>query len=92
MKLLRNAGIKFIVGLVLVGALVFLPAGSLDYINGWLLIGLLFLPMLFLGIVLLIKAPALLEKRLAGKETERTQKGVVAFLIAVSVPICLSKS
>lgn len=78
MKLACNALIKFTVGLLLVGALLFLPAGSLDYGNGWLFIGLLFVPMLILGIVLLIKAPALLEKRLSAKEGERTQKGVVA--------------
>lgn len=78
MKLLLNALIKFIVGLVLVGALVFLPAGSFGYINGWLFIGLLFIPMLILGIVLFIKAPDLLEKRLGAKEKESTQKGVVA--------------
>lgn len=78
MKLLFNALIKFIVGFALVGILVFLPAGSLGYINGWLFIGLLFIPMLILGIVLFIKAPDLLEKRLGAKEKENTQKGVVA--------------
>lgn len=78
MKLLLNAFIKFIAGLALVIALVFLPAGSFGYINGWLFIGLLFIPMLILGIVLFLKAPDLLEKRLGAKEKENTQKGVVA--------------
>ncbi len=78
MKLLINALIKFIVGLVLVGALLFLPAGTFHFIYGWLFIGLLFTPMLILGTVLFIKAPALLEKRLKTKEKERTQKGAVA--------------
>lgn len=78
MKLLLNALIKFIVGLTIVGALVFLPAGSLGYINGWLFLGLLFVPMFILGIVLFVKAPDLLEKRLGAKEKENTQKGVVA--------------
>ena len=78
MILLFNALIKYIIGLALVGALVFLPAGSFDYINGWLFIGLLFIPMLILGIVLFIKAPDLLKKRLGAKEKEKTQKGVVA--------------
>ena len=78
MKLAGRALTKFIVGLLLVGVLLFLPAGSLAYLNGWLLIGLLFVPMLILGIVLLIKAPALLEKRILAKEKEKTQKGVVA--------------
>ena len=78
MKLACNALIKFLLGLFLVGALLFWPAGSLTYINGWLFIGLLFVPMLILGVVLLIKAPALLAKRLGAKEKEATQKGVVA--------------
>ena len=79
MKLLLKALIKFIVGLLLIGAFLFLPAGSLDYPNGWLFIGLLFAPMLVLGIVLFLKAPDLLEKRLNAKEKENTQKGVLAF-------------
>ena len=78
MKLFCRALVKFIVGLVAVGALLFLPAGTFRYPNGWLFIGLLFIPILFLGAVLLFKAPALLEKRLNVKETEKTQKGVVA--------------
>jgi len=78
MKLLLNALIKFTVGLLLVGALLFIPAGGFGYTNGWLFIGLLFIPMLILGAVLLIKAPELLKKRLGAKEEEGTQKGVVA--------------
>ena len=78
MKLLISALSKFLIGLVLVGALLFLPAGSLEYMNGWLFIGLLFAPMLILGVVLFIKSPDLLKKRLDAKEKERAQKGVVA--------------
>ena len=78
MKLAISALVKFTVGLALVGLLLFLPAGTLSYANGWLFIGLLFLPMLLLGIVLLIRSPELLEKRLGAKEKENTQKGVVA--------------
>jgi protein-S-isoprenylcysteine O-methyltransferase Ste14 len=78
MKLACNALIKFTVGLLMVGLLLFLPAGTLGYMNGWLFIGLLFGPMLILGIVLLIRSPELLEKRLGAKEQENTQKGVVA--------------
>lgn len=78
MKLACSTLIKFTVGLFLVGAMLFLPAGSFDYMNGWLFIGLLFIPMLILGAVLLIKSPKLLEKRLGAKESENTQKGVVA--------------
>ena len=78
MKLALSALIKFTVGLILVGVLLFLPAGGFDYINGWLFIGLLFVPMLILGTVLLFKAPDLLEKRVSAKEREGAQRGVVA--------------
>jgi protein-S-isoprenylcysteine O-methyltransferase Ste14 len=78
MKLLCNALVKYIAGFVLVGGLLFLPAGTLSYSGAWLFIALLFVPMLLLGIVLLIKAPALLEKRLNNKEKEKTQRGVIA--------------
>ena len=79
MKLLISALTKFICGVLAVGVLVFLPAGTLNYRGGWLFCGLLFIPMLILGIVLYMKAPELLKKRLASKEKEKTQKGVVAF-------------
>ena len=78
MKLLMKAVMKFTVGLILVGALLFLPAGTLRYPNAWLFLGLLFIPMVILGIALFIKAPDLLEKRLNAKEKESTQKGVLA--------------
>ena len=78
MKLLLSAFTKYLIGLLLVGALLFLPAGSLGYLNGWLFICLLFLPMLVLGVILFIKSPKLLEKRIDAKEKEGTQKGVVA--------------
>ncbi len=77
-KLFLSALTKFLCGLVLVGALLFLPAGSFAFVGGWIFIGLLFIPMLILGAVLLIKSPELLEKRLDAKEKENTQKGVVA--------------
>ena len=78
MKLLLNALAKYVAGLLLVGLLVFVPAGDFLFFNGWLFIGLLFVPMLILGIVLLCKSPELLQKRLNAKESEKTQKGVVA--------------
>ena len=78
MKLLISGLVKFLCGFLLVGLLIFLPAGSFTFTNGWLFIGLLFVPVLTLGIVLFIKAPHLLEARLNGKEKEATQKGVVA--------------
>lgn len=77
MKLLISALTKFILGVVLVGALVFLPAGSLNFFGGWLFMALLFIPVFILGVVLFIKSPSLLEKRLSSKEKEGTQKGVV---------------
>ena len=78
MRLACSALIKFIAGLLLVGVLLFLPAGGFDYPNGWLFIGLLFAPMLLLGVILLIRSPDLLKRRLDAKEKEATQKGVVA--------------
>ena len=79
MKLLFDALAKFICGLLLVGILIFLPAGTLDYGKGWLLIGLLFIPMLIAGFVMLFKTPDFLAKRLDAKEKRGTQKGVLAY-------------
>ncbi|MBE6619076.1 MAG: isoprenylcysteine carboxylmethyltransferase family protein [Ruminococcaceae bacterium] len=76
MKLLVKAFIKFAVGLLLVGALLFIPGGY-DFPNAWLFIALLFIPMLILGAVLYLRAPELLEKRLDVKEKQGAQKGVV---------------
>ena len=78
MKLLLSALTKYLAGLILMGLLLFLPAGTLDYPGGWLFCGLLFVPMLLLGIVLFVKAPALLEKRLRTKETQLQQKQVIS--------------
>ena len=78
MKLLLEALIKFTCGMLLVGLLLFLPAGTFGYTYGWLLVGLLFGPMLIAGFVMLFKSPELLKKRLDAKEKQGTQKGVVA--------------
>ncbi len=78
MKLIINALVKFLAGLLFVGAMLFVPAGTLNYANGWLFICLLFVPMLILGVVLFFVSPNLLKKRLNSKEKENTQKGVVA--------------
>ena len=64
---------KFLLGVILVGVLIFLPAGTLAYPGGWLLMGLLFAPMLIAGFVMLAKNPSLLESRLKGKEQEKKQ-------------------
>ena len=79
MKLLFSALAKFAFGFLLVGLLLFLSAGSLSYSGGWRLIGLLFGPMLIAGLVMFVKNPAFLEKRLDAKEKQATQKGVLAF-------------
>ncbi len=78
MKLMLNALVKFILGLVLIGGLLFLPAWTVDYPGAWLFLGLLFIPMFLLGIVLWVKAPRLLEKRLNNREKETAQRGVIA--------------
>lgn len=78
MRLIVDGLIKFTAGLILVGLLLFLPAWTIRYPGAWLFIGLLFIPMLIMGIVMLIKAPKLLEKRLNNKEKEKTQQGVIA--------------
>ena len=68
---------KFLAGVLLVGLLIFLPAGTFSYFGGWLLMGILFLPMFFAGIVMMVKNPALLQKRLDAKESRKTQSAVV---------------
>ena len=78
MKLLCNALIKFTAGAAMVGLLLFLPAGSLCYSGGWLLMGLLFAPMLIAGFVMFFRSPDFLRKRLDAKEKQAAQKGVLA--------------
>ena len=76
-KLFVQAITKYLAGVVLVGLLLFLPAGTLRYPNGWLLMGLLFLPMFIAGVVMMLRDPALLEKRLNAKEREGEQKEII---------------
>ena len=77
MKLFLAAIAKFILGVALVGALIFLPAGTFSYFNGWLLMGILFVPMFLAGIVMMFKNPDLLKSRLNAKEKQREQSLVV---------------
>ena len=77
-KLFIEAIIKFLCGVILIGLLIFLPAGSLNYWNGWLFMGILFIPMFIAGIVMMIKSPELLKSRLNAKEKENEQREVVA--------------
>lgn len=91
MKLIFNALTKFILGIILIGALLFLPAWTLNYPGAWLFMGLLFIPVLISGIVLFFKAPDLLERRLSPKEKEKTQRGVIAlsglmFILGFVIP------
>lgn len=76
-KLFLSAIIKFFSGVLIVFLLLFIPAGSFEYTNGWLLMELLFLPMFIVGMILLAKNPKLLENRLDAKEKEMEQKKVV---------------
>ena len=76
-KLFCQAISKFIIGLVMLGVLIFLPAGSFMYWQGWLLIGILFVPMFIAGLIMMKKSPELLRKRLNVKEEETEQKTVI---------------
>ncbi len=77
MQLFIGAMAKFLLGVVLVGLLIFLPAGTCVFFNGWLLMGILFIPMFFAGIVMMLKNPGLLKSRLRAKENSREQRLVV---------------
>lgn len=76
-RLLIQALTKFLLGVVIIGLLLFLSAGSLSYWQGWLLMGILFIPMFCAGLVMMAKNPELLRKRLNAKEEEQDQKTVV---------------
>ena len=76
-KLFLSAILKFTAGVILVGVLIFLPAGTLHYSQGWLLMGILFVPMFLAGMVMMAKNPNLLRSRLDAKEKEREQSLVV---------------
>ena len=76
--LLTKAILFLLVGILFVGGLVFLPAGTLSFPNGWLLMGVLFIPMLLMGVVMFFRAPDLLRKRLNHKEKQGEQKAVVS--------------
>ena len=78
-KLFRQALIKFAAGLLLVGVLLFIPAGSLKYWQAWLLICILFIPMFIAGLIMMKTSPELLRKRLNAREEEGEQKEVVLF-------------
>lgn len=76
-KLFCQALLKYVMGFLIIGILLFLPAGTFDYWQAWLLIAILFIPMLFMGIIMMLKSPELLRKRLNAREKESEQKYVI---------------
>ena len=76
-KLFKEAIMKFTLGVIIIGLLIFIPAGTLSYIQGWLFMGILFIPMFFAGLVMMKKNPELLRSRLDAKEKEKDQDMVV---------------
>ena len=76
-KLFIQALTKFLLGVVLIGLLIFVPAGTMDFAYGWLFMGILFIPMFLAGVVMMLKNPELLEKRLNAKEKQQEQSMVV---------------
>ena len=78
-ELLKEAVKKYIAGVILIGVLLFLPAGSISWRNGWILMAVLFVPMFFAGILMYTKAPDLLKSRLKAKETQSEQKSVITY-------------
>ncbi len=77
LKMFFEAIIKFLLGVVLIGLLIFLPAGTLNYLNGWIFMGVLFIPMFIAGIVMMIKNPKLLAARLNAKEKQKEQSIII---------------
>ena len=75
--LCKQAITKYLTGVLCVGLLVFLPAGTLAFYNGWLLMSVVCVPILLVGIMMLVKSPALLKKRLRAKEIQKEQDLVV---------------
>ena len=77
--LLKDALIKIAFGIVVMGLLLFIPAGTIHWLDGWLLMLILFVPMFFAGLVMYAKAPDLLRSRLRAKETQSEQKDVIKY-------------
>ena len=76
-KLFFEALFKFLLGVVLIGLFIFLPAGTFNYLNGWIFMGVLFVPMFIAGIIMMIKNPKLLASRLDAKEKQKEQGLVI---------------
>ena len=78
-KLFLKAILRYFFGIIVIGTLLFVPAGTFNYWNAWLFMGLLFIPMLIVGIILMFKNPKLLKSRLDVKEKEKEQKKVIMY-------------
>ena len=78
-SLLKEAIIKFLAGIILMALLLFIPAGDLFWVNGWIFMAILFVPMFIAGIIMYLKAPDLLESRLNAKENQSEQKDVINY-------------
>lgn len=91
-KLFLQAISKFFLGFLLVATLLFLPAGTLCYWNAWLLLAILFIPMFLAGLVMMIVNPALLQKRLDARESEKEQQQVIKFSALMFIAAFLSAS
>ena len=76
-RLMLSALVKYLVGVLMVGTMIFLSAGSIEYWQGWLFMAILFIPIFIVGVVMLVRAPELLEKRLSAKEKASEQSIVV---------------
>ena len=79
-KLFFLAIAKFLCGVVLMGALLFIPAGSFKFFDAWILLGILFIPMFVAGIIMMFKNPELLKKRLNAKEEQKVRFRVIPFI------------
>ena len=88
-KLLPIVFLRFLAGLISIGALIFIPAGTLQYWQAWLYICLIFLPMAILGVILLAKDPEMLERRMRMRETQAEQKKAIAAISLVLLAIYL---
>ena len=84
-KLLFQALTKFLLGIIILGLFIFLPAGSFHYWQGWLMMGVLFVPMFIAGIILMVKNPELLRKRLNAKEEEKA-----TLILFLTMPLVLA--
>lgn len=76
-RLFFEAIIKYLLGVIIVGLLIFIPAGTIKYLNGWILMGILFVPMFVVGIIMMFKNPKLLKERLDSKEKQKEQQLVI---------------